>query len=51
MPPAHTIVRFGVVADCHYADRPTYLGRDCRKAVKRLAECVAAFGGRIEGVP
>lgn len=43
MPSAHTIVRFGIVTDCHYADRPAYLGRDCRKAAKRLAECVAAF--------
>ena len=36
-------VRFGVVADCHYADRPTYLGRDCRGALKRLGESVATF--------
>ncbi len=46
MPSAHTVVRFGVVADCHYAERPIYLGRDCRKALKRLEECVAAFNAR-----
>lgn len=36
-------VRFGIVADCHYADRPAYLGRDCRSADRRLADCIAAF--------
>ena len=36
-------VRFGLVADCHYAERDPLIGRDYREAAKRLADAVIAF--------
>lgn len=43
MPRTQPAIRFGLVADCHFADKPPAIGRDYRGAARRLTNAVAAF--------